>query len=159
MIEPNDEFWLKKAIAMASDNVRSRRGGPFGAVVVLGGEAIGHGTNMVTALNDPTAHAEILAIREACAKIGSFRLEGAVLFSSCEPCPMCLGAVYWARPERVVYAGTRLHAAEAGFDDHYMYEQFAADPDDRAIPLLNLTIPDADEPFRLWLADENRHRY
>ena len=158
-MDATHEHFLRKAIDLAVENVRSGRGGPFGAVVVKDGEIIGQGTNTVTAGNDPTAHAEINAIRDACRRLGEHQLYGCVVYSSCEPCPMCLGAVYWARPERVVYAGTRGDAAGAGFDDAFIYEELGAEPDQRRIPVLHVPLAASSEPFRLWLSDSDRHEY
>src|SRR5512146_1292238 len=119
----NPEMFMQQAIALAVENVRSGRGGPFAALVVRAGEILGRGTNLVTATNDPTAHAEMLAIREACQKIGSFELTGCDIYASCEPCPMCLGAIYWARPAKLYFASTAEDAARVGFDDRFIYEQ------------------------------------
>ena len=127
--------------------------------MVKDGRVIGQGTNLVTTNCDPTAHAEISAIRAACTYLGSHQLEGCTLYTSCEPCPMCLGAIYWARPEAVIYAGTRHDAASAGFDDAFIYEQFVSEPESRHITLRHLQVPDAFEPFRLWLVSHNRREY
>ncbi|MGC2236356.1 MAG: nucleoside deaminase, partial [Pyrinomonadaceae bacterium] len=115
-----DEYFMSRAITLAQNGMDSNAGGPFGAIVVRHGEIIGEGSNRVTSTNDPTAHAEITAIREACQKLGSFQLENCTIYTSCEPCPMCLGAIYWARPERVVFACTREDAAKIGFDDQFI---------------------------------------
>src|SRR5258706_10129207 len=114
-------LFMARAIALAVRNVRTGRGGPFGAVVVKNGKIIAEGANEVTASHDPSAHAEIVAIRKACQKLGSFELRGCQIYTSCEPCPMCMGAIYWARPSRVYYAGTRRDAEQAGFDDFLIY--------------------------------------
>lgn len=158
-MDSRHEIFLRIAIELAVENVRSGRGGPFGAVVVKDGEIIGRGTNTVTAENDPTAHAEINAIRDACRNLGEHQLHDCIVYSSCEPCPMCLGAIYWARPERVVYSGTRGHAAGAGFDDAFIYEELGADPGKRRIPVIHFPLEAASEPFRLWLSDSDRHEY
>jgi len=118
----NEQF-MTEAIRLAVENVTSGNGGPFGAVVVKDGKIIGKGVNVVTASNDPTAHAEVSAIRNACSALGSFQLEGCEIYSSCEPCPMCLGAIYWARPARLYFAGTKRDAANVGFDDSFIYEE------------------------------------
>src|SRR3974390_2427459 len=118
----NNPF-MREAILRAVENVRGGRGGPFGAVVVKGGRVIAAGTNTVTTANDPTAHAEVNAIREACRAMGTFQLTGCEIYTSCEPCPMCLGAIYWARPDRVYFAATASDAAEAGFDDSFIYDK------------------------------------
>jgi len=120
--------FLQRAIALAAGNARTSAGGPFGAVVVKDGVVIGEGVNQVTAHHDPTAHAEVLAIREACRKLGVFQLPGCELYTSCEPCPMCLGAIYWARVDRVYFAATQQQAAEAGFDDAFIYQQIPLAP-------------------------------
>ena len=118
-----DNAFMKEAIRLATENVRAGRGGPFAAVVVKDGHIIASGTNSVTSTNDPTAHAEVTAIREACRALGTFQLSGCEIYTSCEPCPMCLGAIYWARPDRVFYAATASDAAAAGFDDSFIYEE------------------------------------
>src|SRR5437588_5334887 len=125
--------FLLHAIELAVENVR-RGGGPFGALVVKDGVVIAIGTNQVTRTNDPTAHAEIVAIREACRVLGDFQLSGCEVYTSCEPCPMCLGAIYWARPERVFFAATHQEAAAAGFDDSFIYRQIALPHSERSIP-------------------------
>ena len=154
-----DEAFLREAIDLAAENVRAGRGGPFAALVVRGGEAIARGTNRVTTQHDPTAHAEIEAIRAACAALGDFRLHGCVLYASCEPCPMCLGAIYWARLDRVVYAGTREDAAAAGFDDALIYEELTRPPEARHIPMTSLLRDEGRRPFRAWERAEDRTAY
>jgi guanine deaminase len=129
----NPEF-LREAIRLSVEMMRTGRGGPFGAIIVQGNEVIGRGHNQVTASNDPTAHAEVVAIRDACRRLGTFRLDGCDLYTSCEPCPMCLGAIYWARLKRVFFANTRRDATEAGFDDELIYRELALAPAHRAIP-------------------------
>ena len=130
--------FMARALALSLENVRSGRGGPFGAVIVRGGEIIAEGVNSVTATNDPTAHAEMVAIREACRKLQSFELAECEIYTSCEPCPMCLGAIYWARPARVYFANSAADAAQAGFDDAFIYKELslaacgAKDSDDSA---------------------------
>lgn len=156
--EPDERF-LMEAIRIAAENVRSGRGGPFGAVVVRGGEVVGRGANRVTGSNDPTAHAEVVAIRDACRRMGSFQLSGCDVYCSAEPCPMCLGALYWARPARVFYAVDREDAAEAGFDDGFIYEELAKPPSGRSLEVRRLEVEGAEEPFRLWEAAEDRVEY
>jgi len=151
--------FMRRAIALAVDSVRSGRGGPFGAVVVKDGRIIAEGTNVVTRANDPTAHAEMVAIREACRALGSFQLDGCEIYASCEPCPMCLGAIYWARPARVYYAGTAADAAAAGFDDAVIYAELGRPPAQRRIPMLALLPEQAQEPFRAWLERPDRIPY
>src|SRR5438045_1315378 len=118
-----DEYFMQRAIRLAQNGMDSNAGGPFGALVVKDGEIIAEGSNRVTSTNDPTAHAEIVAIRNACQKLNSFQLDGCRIYTSCEPCPMCLGAIYWARPEKVFFACTREDAANVGFDDQFIYDE------------------------------------
>ena len=143
---------------MASDNVLAG-GGPFGAIIVKDGNIIGTGANKVTPTNDPTAHAEIVAIRDACKNIGDFRLFGCVLYTSCEPCPMFLGAIYWAHISRIVYAASKDDAANAGFDDSFIYEQFALEPKNRSIETINLTLNESNTPFETWKRLETKIEY
>ena len=150
---------MSRAIQLAIENVRSRRGGPFGAVVARNGDIIAEGTNLVTSANDPTAHAEIVAIREACRRLAAFQLAGCEIYSSCEPCPMCLGAVYWSRPDRLYVAATRSDAAAAGFDDALIYSELSTPPGERRIPMSELTHPLARAPFEEWLRLEQRISY
>ncbi len=142
--------FMKKAIELAVENVRTGRGGPFAAVVVKDGRIIAEGTNRVTSTNDPTAHAEMVAIREACRTVGHFQLTGCEIYTTCEPCPMCLGAIYWARPAKVFYAGTGKDAAAAGFDDSFIYEQFEQPISGRRIPMIQLMREEALQAFRAW---------
>jgi tRNA(Arg) A34 adenosine deaminase TadA len=150
---------MKEAIRQAVENVRSGRGGPFGAIVVKDGRVIATGTNLVTALNDPTAHAEVNAIREACNSLGTFQLRGCEIYTSCEPCPMCLGAIYWARPDRVYFAASAADAAEAGFDDSFIYDELKISKSERRIPFESM-MPEAGlEPFREWTQKNDRIKY
>jgi len=149
MDKKHDQF-LQRAIDLASTNVRSNNGGPYGAVVVKKGEIIAESGNRVTSDLDPTAHAEILTIRLACKVLNDFRLTGCTLYSSCEPCPMCLGAIYWARLKKVYFACDRQDAAQAGFDDHFIYEEILLHPEKRQIPMLHVELPDAQKPFHDW---------
>jgi guanine deaminase len=152
--------YLSQVIELAAENARSGRGGPFAALVVKDGAVVATGVNSVSAANDPTAHAEVMAIRAACRALGSFQLDGCELYSSCEPCPMCLGAIYWARPARVYYAATCQQAADAGFDDSYIYQQFQLPHAERAIPMLGGGDPEeALRPFREWLASARKVTY
>ena len=153
-----DRHFLRQAIEMAVENVR-RGGGPFAALVVRDGSVLASGTNCVAAANDPTAHAEIVAIREACRALGSFRLSGCDVYCSCEPCPMCLGALYWARPSRVIFAATNADAAAAGFDDSFIYRQIQVAPSERAIPMLRLVDDEATRPFEAWVSKGDRTPY
>ena len=143
---------------MAIENVR-RSGGPFAALVVRDGIVIAEGTNLVTRTNDPTAHAEIVAIREACRVLGTFQLTDCEVYSSCEPCPMCLGALYWARPARVIFAAAHEDAAAAGFDDSLIYRQISLPPSERSIPMIRLADEHATRPFEEWLALPERAPY
>lgn len=145
------EKFMQEAIALARENVRSGRGGPFGAVIVKGGEVIGRGVNCVTAGNDPTAHAEVVAIRAASQALGWFQLHECELYSSCEPCPMCLGAIYWARLRRYYYANTRADAARAGFDDSRIYDELTKPPELRTVPGERLFVPEAGHAFDEWV--------
>lgn len=123
MVDGKEQFFMMRAIELAIEGVRANSGGPFGAVIVKNGEIIGEGWNQVTSTSDPTAHAEIVAIRRACEKLGTFHLEGCVIYTSCEPCPMCLGAIYWAKLEKIFYSCTRKDAASIGFADDFIYEE------------------------------------
>jgi guanine deaminase len=150
---------LARAIELALANVRDAGGGPFAALVVKDGRIIAEGVNRVTLANDPTAHAELVAIRAACRALGHFQLDGCEIYSSCEPCPMCLGAIYWARPARVYYAATAADASEAGFDDSLIYRQIALPCGERAIPMVVLATPDALRPFEAWCAKADKKLY
>ena len=145
-----DQDFLRRAIDYAVENVRTARGGPFGAVVVRDGAILAAGANVVTASLDPTAHAEIMAIRAACLRAKSFNLSGCTIYSSCEPCPMCLGAIYWARIDRLVYASTRDDAAAAGFDDSFIYEQIPIAPGARSLRTENFLREEGARAFSAW---------
>jgi len=151
--------FLQEAILLARDRMRAREGGPFGALVVRDGEVIARGWNRVPSSCDPTAHAEIVAIRAACEALGDFRLSGCTIYSSCEPCPMCLGAIYWARLERLVFAATREDAARAGFDDGRIYDQIALAPGERSLRTECALRDDARELFVEWESLEGRVEY
>ncbi|OLC88130.1 MAG: tRNA-specific adenosine deaminase [Acidobacteria bacterium 13_1_40CM_4_61_5] len=153
------EEFMRRAIALALENVRSGRGGPFAALVVKDGRVLVEGTNRVTSTNDPTAHAEIIAIREACRALGDFQLTSCDLYTTCEPCPMCLGAIYWARPARVFYAGTASDAAAAGFDDALIYNELRNPPAGRHIPMKQLLRDDALAIFSAWNAKADKIKY
>jgi tRNA(Arg) A34 adenosine deaminase TadA len=153
------ERFMQQAISLAIQNVKSGRGGPFAALVVKDGKVIAEGANCVTSTNDPTAHAEIVAVREACRKLGEFQLTGCDLYTTCEPCPMCLGAIYWARPARVLYAATAADAAAAGFDDQFIYEEIRRPPDTRRIPTVQVLRQEALAVFQAWLSFNNRKPY
>ena len=150
---------MRQAIELALSNVDKNNGGPFGAVVVKDSKIIGRGANLVTSSNDPTAHAEIVAIREAARNIGSFELQGCEIYTSCEPCPMCLGAIYWARIGKLYYAATKDDAAKADFDDSFIYKEFALPKDQRSIPSLQLMRDDAIKVFEAWNENEDKIAY
>jgi tRNA(Arg) A34 adenosine deaminase TadA len=150
---------MRRAIALSVENVRAGRGGPFGAVIVKDGRIIAEGTNLVTSAMDPTAHAEIMAIRRACQALGRFHLTGCEIYSSCEPCPMCLGAVYWARLDRVFFGATRRDAAQAGFNDEWIYQELAAPLGARGVPMQGLLREEALPALEEWKRKEDRVRY
>lgn len=150
---------MQRAIELALGNVRSARGGPFGAVVVRQGEIIAEGANQVTGDNDPTAHAEIVAIRRACEVVGHFELTDCELYSSCEPCPMCLGAIYWARIGHLYFAANREDAEQAGFDDSLIYNEIALPFTRRRIPTSNVMRPEGKAPFDEWRLAPNKVQY
>ena len=149
---------MRQAIALAFENIRDG-GGPFAAVIVKNGALIASGTNRVTATNDPTAHAEIVAIRAACKRLQSFQLDHCDLYTTCEPCPMCLGAIYWARPARVLYASTAADAAAAGFDDALIYRELEVPQRERRIPMDEVLREEASAVFRAWLAKPDKVSY
>lgn len=151
--------YMRRALALAVENVQTNRGGPFGAVIVRNGEIIAEGTNLVTTVNDPTAHAEVLAIREACAKLNTFELADCEIYASCEPCPMCLGAIYWSRLQRIYYANTRAEAAGIGFDDDLIYREIGLDPATRSVPADQLVTDDPMVAFRAWMESPNKIAY
>lgn len=150
---------MDRAIELAIANVRSSSGGPFGAVIVRGGEIVGEGANRVTASNDPTAHAEVLAIRDACARLGTFDLRGCEIYTSCEPCPMCLGAIYWARLDRIHFACSRADAHAAGFDDAFIYDEIPLAPAERSIPSDREGREQALAAFAEWMRSAGRISY
>jgi tRNA(Arg) A34 adenosine deaminase TadA len=151
--------FMREAIKLAEDGMRSGRGGPFGCVVVRRGEIVGRGSNRVTSTNDPTAHAEVVAIREACAALKTFQLSDCELYTSCEPCPMCLAAVYWARIPQVFYGNTRGDAAAVGFDDDFIYQQVPLPPEQRSIKMELLLREEAQGAFVEWAAKTNKIAY
>lgn len=151
--------FLAEAIAVAVAGVTDGQCGPFGAVVVKDGTIIARGHNQVVATNDPTAHAELVAIRAACRVLGTFQLEGCAVYASCEPCPMCFGALYWARPRAVYWAATRDDAAAAGFDDAFVYAELALPPEARRLEMRRVAVADAGRPFAAWLALASRVPY
>jgi guanine deaminase len=153
-----DKF-IEEAIDEALTNVTTGHGGPFGAIVVKQGKIIGRGRNEVTASNDPTAHAEVQAIREACQALKSYQLDDCEIYTSCEPCPMCIGAIYWARPRAVYYACTKEDAAKIGFDDQFIYEQLALPYETRKIPMKQIFPVNGDLPFRTWERSQTKVEY
>jgi len=150
---------MARAIQLSIDNVHSGRGGPFGAVVVKNGAIIAEAANQVTLTNDPTAHAEVVAIREACKKLGTFDLEGCEIYTSCEPCPMCLGAIYWARLARVYFANADADASRIGFDDSLIYSEIAQPHSKRKIPMVQMMREEALAAFRAWENKPNKIEY
>ena len=156
--QPNLEF-LRRAISLATGNVSTVNGGPFGAVVVRDGKVIAEGVNLVTSTNDPTAHGEVTAIRNACKALGSFSLAGCELYSSCEPCPMCLAACHWARLDAVFYGASAEDAAKAGFDDEFLYAEFRKDPATRDLPQSQFLREEAWASFAAWIASAKKIPY
>jgi tRNA(Arg) A34 adenosine deaminase TadA len=157
-LEPNPEF-MRRAIALATENVSVGAGGPFAAVVVRNGQIVGEGVNTVTIRHDPTAHGEVNAIRAACKALGTFTLAGCELYTSCQPCPMCLAACYWARLEAVYYGADAADAARAGFDDAFLYEEFRKEQAARTLPTTQLLSDEAWSSFATWIASENKIKY
>lgn len=156
-IKPQE--YMRRAIDLSRDRMQSGYGGPFGAVIVKGGQIVGEGWNAVTSSNDPTAHAEVMAIRNACRSLGTFNLQGCEIYTSCEPCPMCLSAIYWARLDKIWFANTHADAAAIDFDDSFIYEQIAQSPEARSIPRERLMAGDALEVFRQWAAKTDKTPY
>ncbi len=159
MLRPEEQKFMDRAILLSRLGMESGQGGPFGCVVVKNNEIVGEGTNRVTSSNDPTAHAEVVAIREACRKLGTYQLEDCDIYTSCEPCPMCLGAIYWARPRRVIYANTREEAAAIEFDDDFIYNEINAPMTDRRIPFIHCPQAGAKEIFLAWKSWEGKTKY
>jgi len=151
--------FMRRAIALAKENVRSGAGGPFAALIVKDGRLLAESANRVTATNDPTAHAEIAAIREACRVLGDFQLAGCDLYATCEPCPMCLGAIHWARLAHVYYGCVAADAAASGFDDAFIFEELQRPMSARRLPMEQLLRDEAQEIFRLWTRKQNKTRY
>jgi len=150
---------MQQAIALATENVLSRAGGPFAAVVVREGKIIATGTNLVTLSNDPTAHAEVVAIRAACKALGSFQLTGCEVYTSCEPCPMCLAALYWSRCDAIFYGNSAMDAGDAGFDDSLLYQEISRPLEQRSIPMTRMLANEAKTSFDAWRALPNRIEY
>ena len=158
MTEENVKF-MRRAIGLAQKGMETGAGGPFGAVIVKNGEIVGEGCNCVTSTNDPTAHAEVVAIRNACRNLNSFQLNGCELYASCEPCPMCLGAIYWARPDRIFYAAAHTDAAHAGFDDQFIYEEIAKPIEKRQIESVNFLRGEGLKVFENWTRKHDKKEY
>ncbi len=154
-----EKQFMREAIRLSLENVTSGIGGPFGAVVVKDGKIIASGVNEVTNANDPTAHAEVVAIRKACEKLGSFQLDGCEIYCSCEPCPMCLGAIYWARPAKIYYANTKKDAAEINFDDDFIYHELDLSVSERKLPTVQLLREEALIAFQKWTSSANKTEY
>ena len=150
---------MREAIRLSIENVNYGNGGPFGAVIVKDNKIIARGVNRVTSDNDPTAHAEIVAIRNACKELGSFQLTGCEIYTSCEPCPMCLGAIYWARPDKLYYANTKKDAAEIDFDDDFIYQELELPYGERKLKTIQLLRDEAIEAFELWKNSNNKTEY
>ena len=153
------EQYMKEAVNAALKGMNNNEGGPFGCVVVKDGKIVGRGNNKVTSTNDPTAHAEVTAIRDACKNLDSFQLDGCEIYTSCEPCPMCLGAIYWARPKKVYYACTREDAANIDFDDEFIYTEISKEINGRQIPFINILRNDATKVFKNWIKKEDKIEY
>ncbi len=158
MCDLKENSFINEAIEIAASNVNDG-GGPFGALIVRDGKVVGRGANQVTRTNDPSAHAEVVAIRDACKNLQTFKLEGCTIYSSCEPCPMCLGAIYWARLDKLFFAATQTDAARAGFDDSFIYKEFELKPEDRALYSRNLKVESFFKPFATWLEHEQKTEY
>lgn len=158
MEAPNPEF-MHEAIRLSISNIKAGRGGPFGAVVVKDGQIIARGFNQVTSTHDPTCHAEVDAIRKACTALGTFQLDGCDLYTSCEPCPMCLGAIYWARPARVFYGNTKADAAAIGFDDQFIYEELSRPMSVRKLLMTQLLRDEALAGFQAWTELDGKTEY
>ncbi|WP_397569684.1 nucleoside deaminase [Schlesneria sp. T3-172] len=159
MTTPLDPTFLREAIRLSIEKMEANEGGPFGAVVVRNGEIVGRGWNQVTSTNDPTAHAEVVAIRDACSRLKTFSLAGCEIYSSCEPCPLCLAAIYWSRLDCIYYAATCDDAAEAGFDDRSFYREISRPTAERAIPMQQALREEALVALQTWMKKEDRIRY
>jgi guanine deaminase len=151
--------FMREAIRLSIENVKSGNGGPFGAVVVKDDEIIARGANSVTTFNDPTAHAEVMAIRAACEVLGTYQLDDCEIYTSCEPCPMCLGAIYWARPKRFFYGNTKADAAAIELDDNFIYQELELPLHERKLPGIQLLGEEAVEAFKLWKESDNKIEY
>ena len=155
----DDKFFIREAIKQADKGISNKEGGPFGAIVVKNGEIVGRGNNRVTSTNDPTAHAEMVAIRDACKNLNSFQLDDCVIYSSCEPCPMCLGAIYWARPKKLVFASSKEDASDAGFDDSLIYKEMPLPIEKRLIETKQILREEGMSVFDKWKASDDKTKY
>jgi tRNA(Arg) A34 adenosine deaminase TadA len=158
-LSERENKYLERAIELSRRGMKGGKGGPFGCVVVRGDEIVGEGCNEVISSNDPTAHAEVVAIRQACKKLNTYQLGACEIYTSCEPCPMCLGAIYWARPKKIVYANTKKEAAEIGFDDDFIYDEIATSQSERKIPFIHQPHPEAIKVFEEWKNWEGKTPY
>lgn len=159
MTNIQDQAFMQEAIQQSLKGMENNEGGPFGAIVVKNGQIVGRGNNKVTSSNDPTAHAEVTAIRDACRNLNTFQLDGCTLYTSCEPCPMCLGAIYWARPEKVYYGCTRKDAADIGFDDDFIYSEMALPIAQRQMPMTQILQEEALRVFEKWQEKQDKKAY
>ncbi len=159
MVDHEKASFMTLCVQMAEENVHTGRGGPFAAIITQDNQVIGKGVNSVTCQSDPTAHAEVMAIRDACQRVGNYRLDGAVLYSSCEPCPMCLGAIFWAGISKVYYAADKQEAEEAGFRDAMIYHEINRNPEQRSTPFIRMLVPEHTAPFKAWKNAENKTLY
>ena len=155
----DDKYFIREAIKQADKGINNNEGGPFGAIVVKNGEIVGRGNNKVTSTNDPTAHAEMVAIRDACKNLNSFQLDDCVIYSSCEPCPMCLGAIYWARPKKLIFASSREDASDAGFDDSLIYNEIGLPKEKRLIETQQILQDEGIVIFDKWKLTDNKTKY
>lgn len=155
----SEHQFIRAAVELARQGMNSGQGGPFGCVIVKDNKIIGRGNNRVVAGNDPTAHAEVVAIRDACSNLGSFQLTGCDLYTSCEPCPMCMGAIYWARPSRVFFASSRFDASYAGFDDSMIYEELNVPYNERKIKMIQVPDHEADKLWSEWKSKSDKTAY
>jgi guanine deaminase len=159
MLTEMEKKFLERAIELSREGMRYGHGGPFGCIVVKGEQIVGEGCNNVTSTNDPTAHAEVVAIRNACATLNAYQLTGCDIYTSCEPCPMCLGAIYWARPDRVIYANTKEDAAAIEFDDDFIYQEINTEMEFRKIPFIHFPHDLAAKVFQEWKEWESKKKY
>ena len=155
----NHKYFMQKAVNEAIKGMVADEGGPFGCVIVKNGKIIGKGNNKVTSTNDPTAHAEVTAIRNACKNLNSFQLDDCIIYTSCEPCPMCLGAIYWARPKKVYYGSNQNDASDIGFDDQFIYDEINLAYNKRAIPFEQCERDTALQAFKMWQEKEDKTKY